>query len=417
VGGVKSHAYIVRLLDPWLDELLNDVAGVMLVGPRACGKTTSALRHATTVLRLDQRAVRDAVEADPDAVLADADPPVLVDEWQLAPSAIGAAKRLIDQEPSAGRFLFTGSAADELGAGQWPGTGRLIRVPIWGLTRREIEGAARSGTFVDRLIDDDFSFPLPRQRPDTAGYIDRALESGFPEACARTSTRTRSAWLESYIDHLVGRDVALLNQISDPLRLRRYLRALAATTAGMPTLNTLLDATDIARPTADRYDHLLERLFVCERVPAWSSNRLTRVTGRAKRYVCDPAIAAALLGVDRRTILRDAELLGRIIDTFVAAQLRPELSLGQRPATMYHLRQESGRREVDLLIERTDGALVAIEIKASTSVDLDDARHLIWLREQLPASTFRAGVVFHTGPHVIALDERIWAVPICALWP
>ena len=140
------------------------------------------------------------------------------------------------------------------------------------------------------------------------------------------------------------------------------------------------------------------------------------MTNRPKRYVCDPAIAATLLGADRRTILRDADLLGRIIDTFVAAQIRPELNLGRKPAAMYHLRQDGGRREIDLVIERTDSSLAAIEIKAAAAVTLHDARHLIWLRDQLPPSTFRAGIVFYTGTHLRPLAEKIWAVPICALW-
>ena len=76
----------------------------------------------------------------------------------------------------------------------------------------------------------------------------------------------------------------------------------------------------------------------------------------------------------------------------------------------------TGRREVDLVIERRDGALVAIEIKAATLVEQHDARHLAWFREQLPAGELRAGVVFYTGTLVRRLDERIWAVPICALW-
>ena len=139
IDGVERR-YLPRLLDAWLAELVADVPGVMLVGPRSCGKTTSAQRLAATVLRLDQQSVRDAVEGDPDAVLADADPPVLVDEWQRAPASLGAAKRLIDHDARAGRFLFTGSAADDLTIDQWPGTGRFIRVPMWGLTRREIEG-------------------------------------------------------------------------------------------------------------------------------------------------------------------------------------------------------------------------------------------------------------------------------------
>ena len=114
-------------------------------------------------------------------------------------------------------------------------------------------------------------------------------------------------------------DVALLADVRDPGKLRRYLRAVAASTAASPTLATLAEATDLDRTTIERYDILLERLFVTEQVPAWSSNWLTRVTRRTKRYVCDPAIAATVLGVDRRALLRNADLLGRIIDTFVAA--------------------------------------------------------------------------------------------------
>lgn len=418
---MDTRTYVARLVDGWLKELMADTPGVLLVGPRGSGKTTTAQRHARTVLRLDRAEVRNAVAADADAVFADADPPVLVDEWQLVPGCLGAAKRLIDSDPTAGRFLFAGSAADDAGTDQWPGTGRFIRVPMWGLTRREIEGHVEGGTLVDRVIDapdpDRQVFALPSDRPDISGYLDRALQSGFPEALARSSNRTRVAWIDSYIDHLVGRDVALIAEVRDPMALRRYLRALAASTAGEPAVESLLGAAELSRATADRYDSLLERLFVSERVPAWSSNHLSRVSARAKRYICDPSIAAALVGADRRAIMRNADLSGRILDTFVAAQLRPELGLGRLPSTMFHLRQDGGRHEVDLVIERRDGFVVAIEVKAAVAVDASDARHLIWLRDSLPEGQMVAGLVLHTGPNVVRLDRRIWAVPICALWP
>ena len=136
---------------------------------------------------------------------------------------MAAAKRLIDSQPDPGRFLFAGSAGDDAGIHQWPGTGRFIRVPMWGLTRREIEGVVDGPTFIDAILDHvdptDIRFDLPADRPDTAGYIDRALESGFPEACVRSTERTRSAWIESYVDHLVGRDVALIADVRDTRRL------------------------------------------------------------------------------------------------------------------------------------------------------------------------------------------------------
>ncbi len=414
---MSQGIYISRLVDPWIDELIADSPGIMLIGPRACGKTTTALRHANTVLRLDQPGVRGAVASDPDAVLRDGEHPILVDEWQLEPSALSAAKRLIDTNDASGQFIFTGSAADEVSGMSWPGTGRFIRVPMWGLTQRELQGSQQDGTFFDLVADSEFdgTFGLSHHRPDTGGYLELALMSGFAQCLKRSTDRSRTAWLNSYIDHLVGRDVELVGAVREPLQFRRYLNAVAANTAGSPNTAKLIRSVGLNRETASRYDMFLSRLFVAEQVPAWSSNRLTRVSGRAKRYICDPAVAAALVGADRRTILRDADLLGRVIDTFVAAQLRPELGLGHQPVNMFHLRQD-GRREVDLILERRDSAVIAIEVKAAVSVDVTDARHLLWLRDQLPEPEYKAGIVFYTGAHVVQLSAKTWAVPICALW-
>lgn len=415
-----SASYVDRLVDPLLAELVADVPGVMVVGPRACGKTTTSVRYARTVLGMDREETRRAVTADPDAVLADADPPVLVDEWQRAPVALAAAKRLIDHNPAPGRFVFTGSASDTLSPDAWPGTGRFIRVPMWGLTQREVLGPqrVRPTTFFDTIAetsDKTLDIALPADVPDIAGYVDLLLTSGFPEAIARSSARTRSLWLESYVDHIVGRDVDLVGEVRDAARLRRYLAVLAANSAGMPAMQTLAMSASVNRETAQRFDGFLERLFITEQVPAWASSRLSRLAATTKRYLCEPALAAPLLGLERRSIIRDADIAGRMIDSFVAAQLRPELQLGSMPVSMFHIRQ-GGRREIDIVLERRDGALVALEIKAAADVDLHDARHLVWLRDQLDTDRFRVGIVLHTGRHIRRLDTRIWAVPICSLW-
>jgi uncharacterized protein len=80
-----------------------------------------------------------------------------------------------------------------------------------------------------------------------------------------------------------------------------------------------------------------------------------------------------------------------------------------------HLRQDSGH-ELDLLLERRDGALLGIEVKAAASVDVHDAKHLFWLQEQLGTKAAFKGVVFYTGNHAFALGPNVWALPICALW-
>ena len=150
-------------------------------------------------------------------------------------------------------------------------------------------------------------------------------------------------------------------------------------------------------------------------MPAWSSNRLARLAKRPKRYLCDPALALTAARIDTRAVLSDPDLLGRLLDTFVLAQLRPEIDLLVPRARVHHLRTEGGRQEIDLLIDLGGGRIVAIEIKAGTAPTARDARHLAWLREEL-GPRFVRGIVFNTGPQPFELGDRIWALPIASIW-
>ena len=178
---------------------------------------------------------------------------------------------------------------------------------------------------------------------------------------------------------------------------------------------TLIDAAGINRATAVAYDSLFDLLFLTERVPAWHSNRLNRLTRTPKRYLADAAIAPHVLGIDARAVLRSADLLGRTIDTFVLSQLRPEAAFAEVPVSLYHLRHEGGRHEVDLIAEAPDGRIVAIEVKSTAAPTIRDAVHLAWLRDQL-GDRFVCGVVFHTGPRRLALGDRVDALPIATIW-
>lgn len=405
--------YRRRLVDGLIAGLLTELPAIFIVGPRAAGKTTTAARHAKTVVRLDREAEAVAFRADADAALRGLPEPVLLDEWQQVPEVLGSVKRAVDQDSRPGRFLITGSVRSELEGDLWPGTGRLVRIGMYGMTVAEQIG--RGGrALIDRLLDAEPLLPAA-DSPDLRGYLELALRGGFPEPALRLGPAARERWLESYVDHLVTRDAAQVDAGRDPHRLRRYLEAYALNTAGMVDDRTLYDAAGINRKTATAYERLLGNLMVVEPTPAWTSNRLKRLVLSSKRYVVDPAIAGGLLRLDVAGVLRQGDLLVRLLDTFVAAQLRPELVVsGSRPR-LYHLRQQHGRYEVDLLAELAGGEVVAIEVKATAAPSPDDARHIAWLRDQLGAN-FIGGVLLHTGPRAFRLADRITAAPISTFW-
>jgi uncharacterized protein len=410
--------YIDRLNDRLVAELMAGLPAVMLIGPRGGGKTTTARRFARTVVRLDRAAEAGPFRDDPDTVLASLDPPVLLDEWQAVPQVLGSVKRAIDDVPEPGRYLLTGSVRADLLAASWPATGRVVRVTHWGLTERELAGNTSAPSLFDILFaEGPLEVGSPARPCNLRDYVERALRGTYPEVATQPSKRLRSRWLGAYIDQLVSRDAAatLQDERRDPVRLRRYLTAVADNTAGVVSDKTLHDAAGIARLTGVAYDSLLELLFIIDPVPAWHSNRLNRLTRRPKRYLTDPALLGPLLGVDERSALRHADLLGRIVDTFVAAQLRPEVEVSEIQPRLHHLRLDDGSHEIDLVAEAPDGRVVAIEVKSSAAPETRDARHLEWLRDRL-GDQFTRGVVFHTGPRPYALADRIYALPICSIW-
>jgi predicted AAA+ superfamily ATPase len=410
------NGYVPRLLDGELGEVLGSHPAVLVVGPRACGKTTTTRRQCRSVIRLDVPAQAAVAEADPDAALRDLPEPILIDEWHLVPTILGAVKRAVDDDPRPGRFVLTGSSQADLTTTGWPATGRIVRLTMYPLVGRERHGDPRSPSPIDRLTSDglDIFDPAPTDW-DLHRYLADALTSGWPEALRTSNDRARHRWLTGYVDHLVTREAPALGVTRDPVRMRRYLQAIASNTAGTPAHKVLYDAAGISRPTGTSYDDLLDTLMITQRVPAWAGNRTDRAIRLPKRYLIDPGLITALLRVDQRRILRDGDLLGRALDTYVASQLRAECALSLIGADLFHLRDANGRHEVDLLVETRDGQVIPIEVKATAAPSRADARHLEWCAQRL-GPAFAAGLVIHTGPRAIRLTDKIAAVPIAALW-
>ena len=371
-------------------------------------------------MRLDHPAERGLALDDPDVAIAEGPFPLLIDEWQHAPDVLEAVKRAVDADlESPGRYIITGSARNDLHIGQWPLTGRVLNTRLWPLTGRERFGDASAPSLFDRWDTAD-RFVVPPDPPNILGYLDIALDGGFPGAIVASAAGARDDWMRAYVDVAATRDLGEFSTGSggrrrSPETLRRFFTVCALHTSGVVPDTALAQTAGLDRRTALEYHGILTVLRLVADVPAWHSNRLKRLTSMPKRCMTDSGLAAWLMGVDREALKRDTDARGRMVETYVAAQIRTEVEASTGRAHMHHLRTQGGEHEIDLVVE-FGRRLAAFEVKTSSAPNPRDGRHIAWLRDQIPPERFAGGVVFHTGPHRYRLGEGIEAVPIAGLW-
>ena len=407
------EGYVSRLVDTLLEEYIEEIPAVMIVGPRACGKTTTAIRLVRSVVRLDSDDAA-AFRVSPDAALRGRAEPVLLDEWQMVPEVLGAVKRTIDADRRPGRFLITGSARTDPADRLWPLTGRVVMLRMHPLTVAEQQHRPVR-PLVDRIAEGDGLEGAPGAPVDLRSYLQLALRGGYPEPALKLSDRAARAWLESYADQIALRDARTLGAEPDAYRLQRYLEAYAINSGRVVQHKTVYDAAGISRKTALSYDALLRDLMVVNDLPAWSTNRLKRLSRAPRRCMVDSGLLGGILRVGIDDVMASGDLLGAMIETFVIAQLQAQSAVSGTRYRLSHLRERDGRREVDVIAELAGGRVVGVEIKAAASVGRSDARHLSWLSETMQ-ERFAGGVVLHTGRDTFELGDRILAAPVSTLW-
>ena len=405
--------YVERMADVLLADVLASAPAVIITGARASGKTTTALRHAASTVRLDNPVEAAAFEADPDAALRDREEPLLLDEWQACPPVVGAVKRAVDTQRRAGRFILTGSARFDDDPALWPGTGRLIRVSMNPMTVRE-QLRRPFRPFFSEVLPAADTGPLP-DPPDLRGYVEIALRGGFPEPALELHGAAQREWLASYVGQLLIRDRATVGNGLDAGRLGEFFEAYALSSAGLAHDTTLAEAAGIDSRTARSYVRLLSELGVVADMPAWSTNRLKRLVRMPKRFVADTGLLGSTIGADAEYVLSNGDVLGRLIETFVVSQLRAEAQFDPLRPRLCHLRDRDGRREVDLVADLGARGVIGVEIKAHSAPKPSHANHLAWMRDSL-GDRFTGGALLHTGPDRFTLGDRIEAIPICALW-
>lgn len=403
-----------RALDHLLaEELLPSFPAVMVVGPRGTGKSTSLSKYADTTLDLSVPAVRAAVAEDPDGAISSAEGAVFVDEWQELPEILGSIKRSIDRigGGQAGRFIITGSVRARRQAATWPGTGRFIRVRMYGLTQAELERDSRSNP-IDTFFDD--AAPGFRHSDLSRNdYLERITAGRFP-AAVELAGRNRSRWYSAYIEQLIDRDARQVSErVTQPAKLRAVFTSCVARTGQELNRKATARDADVDFRTAEYYIGLLEDLSVIIHLPVWHSKRLKRLTQAPKVHVVDPGMACHVLNADAAVLGQDATLVGQLFETFVAAELATHVETAAEQTSLFHFRDRDGH-EVDIVLEQR-GRIVGLEVKSATAVDRSDARGLMWLRDKM-GEDFHYGAVLYSGTIPFEVDDRIWVLPLSCLW-
>lgn len=425
---VTDARYQRRVIDNELDELFAGLPAIALEGPKAVGKTATALRRAATVYRLDDDAERSIAQADLARLLEGARP-VLIDEWQRLPESFDRVRRAVDDGAAPGSFLLTGSASPT-DPPTHSGAGRIVRVRLRPMTLFE-RGVGSPTVSLRQLLEGGRAPIAGRTNVDLERYVDEILMSGFP-GIRGLPGRLLRAQLDGYLERIVDRDFEDLGrEVRRPATLRRWMQAYAAATATSTSYEKIRNAATSdrgekpTRATTQPYRDVLERLWILDPVPAWAPthNRLARLSMPPKHHLADPALAARLLSANATSLLqarpagpplpRVGTLLGALFESLVVLCVRVYAQAAE--AQIAHLRTWSGDREIDLIVERGQ-RILAMEVKLGQTPEDRDVRHLLWLQKELGDDLVDA-VVVTTGQAAYRRPDGIAVIPAALLGP
>jgi predicted AAA+ superfamily ATPase len=402
-----------RFVERRAEEALSDTPVVLIVGPRRAGKTTLVRKMGDAgraYITLDDQTTLDAAQSDPVGFIRGLDQ-AIIDEIQRAPDLLLAIKKTVDEDYRPGRFLLTGSAnvftlprvADSL-------AGRMETIHMLPLARAEVTG--NTPRFLERLFDGK----LQGEQAAIVGedLVKLVLVGGFPEAISRDSERRRQDWARSYLTSVLTRDLRDIADIEKLTELPKFVRLLAEHSGQLVNYSQFGGSIDVSHKTGQRYVALLEQVFLVSTLQPWYTNALKRIAKTPKLHFLDSGLLATTRGLNFDRLKANRGEFGALLESFVFSEVLKLMTGSDLRLTPYHFRDQQ-MHEVDIVLERDDGMIVGIEVKAAATVKSSDFAGLRTLAEACK-ERFAYGVVLYDSADLVPFGDKLAAAPLSSLW-
>lgn len=413
-----------RSLQPTMEGLLKEFRIVYLTGPRQAGKTTLVRAIGEELgmeyVTLDDVSVLEAVMADPRGFVRSCDTkPLILDELQYAPQLIPAIKEASDRLEAGrmGRFLLTGSADVFRSARtQEALPGHMARLELYPLSIAEKCGSTTN--MVDTLIEGEFS-PNVTDMPTREELARLILDGGYPEVQTK-SQRARYVWYDSYVEGRLLKDFESLYAARGDYhgKLKALVPYLAGISAGLLKYASVADDLALNDKVIKSYIEILDLMFIVTRLSAYSRSRSKRSIARMEKlHFIDTGLACHLLGLRVESKVLQSPFYGRLLETMMFMECLKHRDWAKHYDTQLHHFRDRRQREVDLVLETSDGKVVGVEVKASATVRREDFHGLKALAEYA-RDHFNHGVLVYTGEKVLSFSDeglKLTAVPIGVL--
>lgn len=429
---LKPEGYLPRLIDARLDFLLQAFGAVEVTGSKWCGKTWTALAHAKSVIRMDNKTVRARVEEVPETALV-GQQPHLIDEWQEMPLLWDEVRRTIDEYANTpGQYILTGSTrikieqnnADVRNEVHHSGAGRIKRLSMWPMTLGE-EGLSNGEVSLASLFEGTFKdAECDTHLADVAEWCCRG---GWPANIGKPyefAAETAVSHLESLYSVSIPR-MGLSSKTASELVTALALNLAQAATFSMLAKDMGRDDEDkqAARTTIERYLDALRRLFIIYEVGGWSAPLRSKARARVKpkRYFVDPSLAAATLHATPTRLMEDMQTLGNLFETLVMRDLSAFVSTYSGIGNEVRYYRDQSGLEVDAIVEK-DGRWAGLEIKLSEAKVDAAADSLLRLKakalenplQRIGEPAFLA-VIVGSGSIAYQRKDGVYVIPIATL--